>query len=53
MNINSLATEREHLANLLEAVQRCAHVVHASSSKVTLLHEDLGRYTASAYLASR
>ncbi len=35
MNINSLAVEREHLANLLEAVQRCAHFLHASSSKVT------------------
>ena len=35
MNINSLSAEREHLANLLEAVQRCAHFLHASSSKVT------------------
>ena len=35
MSINSLAAEREHLANLLEAVQRCAHFLHASSSKVT------------------
>ena len=35
MNINSLAAEREHLANLLKAVQRCAHFLHASSSKVT------------------
>ena len=34
-------------------VQRCAHVLHASSSKVTLLHEDIGRYTVSACLASR
>lgn len=34
MNTNSLAAEREHLANLLEAVQRCAHFLHASSSKV-------------------
>ena len=33
MNINSLAAEREHLANLLEAVQRCAHFLDASSSK--------------------
>lgn len=35
MNTNSLTAEREHLANLLEAVQRCAHFLHASSSKVT------------------
>ena len=34
MNTNSLTAEREHLANLLEAVQRCAHFLHASSSKV-------------------
>lgn len=32
--INSLTAEREHLANLLEAVQRCAHFVYLSSSKV-------------------
>ena len=35
MSNNSLAAEREHLANLLEALQRCAHFLHASSSKVT------------------
>lgn len=29
-----MTAEREHLANLLEAVQRCAHFLHASSSKV-------------------
>lgn len=34
MNNNSLSAEREHLANLLEAVQRCAHFLHASASKV-------------------
>ena len=34
MSTNSLTAEREHLANLLEAVQRCAHLLHASSSKV-------------------
>ena len=34
MSTNSLTAEREHLANLLEAVQRCAHFLHASSSKV-------------------
>lgn len=34
MSINSLTAEREHLANLLEAVQRCAHFLHASASKV-------------------
>ena len=34
MNTNSLSVEREHLANLLEAVQRCTHFLHASSSKV-------------------
>ena len=34
MTGNSLQAEREHLANLLEAVQRCAHFMHASSSKV-------------------
>ena len=34
MNTNSLTAEREHLSNLLEAVQRCAHFLHASSSKV-------------------
>jgi hypothetical protein len=35
MSPNSLTAEREHLANLLEAVQRCAHFLHASSSKVS------------------
>jgi hypothetical protein len=35
MNTTSLAAEREHLANLLEAVQRCTHFLHASASKVT------------------
>jgi hypothetical protein len=34
MTASSLTAEREHLANLLEAVQRCAHFLHASSSKV-------------------
>ena len=34
MTGNSLQAEREHLGNLLEAVQRCAHFMHASSSKV-------------------
>ena len=34
MNMNSLNAEREHLANLLEAAQRCAHFLHASASKV-------------------
>lgn len=34
MNTSSLVAEREHLANLLEAVQRCTHFLHASSSKV-------------------
>lgn len=34
MNTSSLLAEREHLANLLEAVQRCAYFLHASSSKV-------------------
>jgi hypothetical protein len=31
---NSLVAEREHLANLLEAVQRCAHFLHTSAIKV-------------------
>lgn len=34
MNTGSLIAEREHLANLLEALQRCTHFLHASSSKV-------------------
>ena len=34
MNTNFLTTKREHLASLLEAVQGCAHSLHASSSKV-------------------
>ncbi len=34
MNTNSLTAEREHLANLLEALQRCTHFLHASASKV-------------------
>lgn len=34
MSTSSLIAEREHLANLLEALQRCAHFLHASSSKV-------------------
>lgn len=34
MNTRPLAAEREHLANLLEAVQRCTHFLHASASKV-------------------
>lgn len=32
--LDSLAAEREHLSNLLEAVQRCAHFLHASAVKV-------------------
>ena len=35
MNTSSLSAEREHLANLLEAVQRCAYFLYASSSKVS------------------
>ena len=34
MTTNSLTAEREHLANLLEAVQRCTHFLYASSTKV-------------------
>ena len=34
MNTTSLTAEREHLANLLEAAQRCTHFLHASASKV-------------------
>lgn len=34
MNVSSLAAEREHLANLLEAAQRCAYFLHASASKL-------------------
>jgi len=34
MNKTPLTAEREHLANLLEAVQRCTHFMHASGSKV-------------------
>ena len=34
MNTSSLVAEREHLANLLEAAQRCAYFLHASASKV-------------------
>ena len=34
MTSNSLLAEREHLARLLEAVQRCAHFLHAVSSTV-------------------
>ncbi|WP_211235103.1 hypothetical protein [Azohydromonas australica] len=34
---NSLAAEREHLSNLLEAVQRCTHFLHASALKVPWL----------------
>ena len=34
MNTTSLTAEREHLANMLEAVQRCTHLMHASGSKV-------------------
>ena len=32
MNTNSLTAEREHLANLLEAVQRCSHFLNAAPS---------------------
>ena len=35
MNMTSLTAEREHLANLLEATQRCPHFLHASASKVS------------------
>lgn len=34
MTSSSLQAEREHLANLLEAAQRCAFFLHASASKV-------------------
>lgn len=34
MNNSSLVAEREHLANLLEALQRCTYFLYASSSKV-------------------
>ena len=34
MNTSSLSAEREHLANLLEAAQRCTHFLYASSSKL-------------------
>lgn len=34
MSGNALTAEREHLANLLEAVQRCVYFVHASASQV-------------------
>ena len=34
MNMTSLTAEREPLANLLEATQRCAYFLHASGSKV-------------------
>jgi len=35
MGSNSLDDEREHLSNLLEAVQRCTHFLHASASRAT------------------
>lgn len=31
---DSLAAERDHLANLLEAVQRCAYFLHATSQRL-------------------
>lgn len=34
MNTSPLLAEREHLAHLLEAVQRCAYFMHASASKL-------------------
>lgn len=34
MNTRPLQAEREHLAQLLEAAQRCAYFLHASSSKL-------------------
>ena len=34
MTTSALSAEREHLAKLLEAVQRCAHFLHAGSSKI-------------------
>jgi len=34
VNTRPLVAEREHLAKLLEAVQRCAHFLHASAAKV-------------------
>ena len=35
MNGGSLSAEREHLAHLLEAVQRCTHFLHVSAEQVT------------------
>lgn len=32
----ALSAEQAHLANLLEAVQRCAHYMHASASRLAL-----------------
>ena len=34
MNGGSLSAEREHLAHLLEAVQRCTHFLHVSAEQV-------------------
>ena len=34
MSANALVAEREHLAKLLEAVQRCVYFLHAGSSKL-------------------
>ena len=34
MNASSLSAEREHLANLLEAAQRCTYFLHASASRL-------------------
>lgn len=34
MSSSSLAAERQHLANLLEAAQRCTHFLHVSAGKV-------------------
>lgn len=35
MNENILDAERQYLASLLEAIQRCAYFLHASDSKIT------------------
>ncbi|MDH2918970.1 MAG: hypothetical protein PXX73_07245 [Sideroxydans sp.] len=34
MNETILTAERQHLANLLEAIQRCAYFLHASEQKI-------------------
>jgi len=37
----ALGAERDHLANLLEAVQRCAHRMQASAMKLAQPNQDL------------